>query len=67
MNAAQFRQLCMIAQGEFLRLLLAGQAQREDILRRLFDTGLYQRVQEDLSRRERELRQGDRAGKPEGG
>jgi len=57
MNAAQFRQLCMIAQGEFLRLLLAGQAQREDILRRLFDTGLYQRVQEDLSRRERELRQ----------
>lgn len=57
MNAAQFRQLCMIAQGEFLRLLLAGQAQREDILRRLFDTGLYQRVQEDLSRRERDLRQ----------
>lgn len=57
MNAAQFRQLCMIAQGEFLRLLLAGQAQREDILRRLFDTGLYQRVQEDLTRREKELRQ----------
>lgn len=48
----QFKQLCMLAQGEFLRLLLAEQKQREDILRRLFGTQLYLDVQEDLARQE---------------
>lgn len=51
----QFKQLCMLAQGEFLRLLLAEQKQREDILRRLFGTQLYLDVQEDLARQEKAL------------
>lgn len=53
----QFKQLCMLAQGEFLRLLLAGEKDREDILRRIFDTGLYLRIQEALARQAREQRQ----------
>lgn len=57
LNYEQFKQLCMLAQGEFLQLLLADEGQREDILRRIFDTGLYQRVQEDLARRAKEQRQ----------
>lgn len=55
MTYPQFKQLCMLAQGEFLRLLLAEQKQREDILRRLFGTQIYLDVQEDLARQEKEL------------
>ena len=35
----------MIAQGDFQKLLLAGTAQRVEIFRQIFHTGLYQRVQ----------------------
>ena len=36
----QFKQLCMLAQGEFLRLLLADSKSRGEILRRIFGTGI---------------------------
>lgn len=48
LNYKQFKQLCMLAQGEFRRLLLAGSDERTEILRRLFDTGLYRTVQQEL-------------------
>lgn len=49
LNYKQFKQLCMLAQGEFRRLLLAGSDERTEILRRLFDTGLYRTVQQELA------------------
>lgn len=47
-DCSQFRQTSMIAQGEFLELLLAKSDDRSKIFRRVFDTGLYRRVQDNL-------------------
>jgi exonuclease SbcC len=47
-DCSQFRQTSMIAQGEFLELLLAKSDDRAKIFRRVFDTGLYRRVQDNL-------------------
>ncbi len=44
----QFRQIVMIAQGDFRRLLQADSRERADILRRLFNTGHIQRFQRRL-------------------
>lgn len=44
----QFTQIAMIAQGDFQKLLLAGTAQRGEIFRQIFHTGLYQQVQMKL-------------------
>ena len=50
-DCRQFRQTSMIAQGEFLKLLLAGSSERSEIFRRVFDTELYQSVQNSLKER----------------
>lgn len=44
----QFTQIAMIAQGDFQKLLLAGTAERGEIFRQLFHTGLYREVQDRL-------------------
>lgn len=44
----QFTQIAMIAQGDFQKLLLAGTAERSEIFRQIFHTGLYQEVQNKL-------------------
>ncbi len=41
----QFTQVAMIAQGDFLKLLLASTDQRSDIFRKLFHTARYQKLQ----------------------
>ncbi|MBQ9085368.1 MAG: SMC family ATPase [Clostridia bacterium] len=41
-NRAQFMQIAMIAQGDFLRLLNAGTTERQDIFRSIFHTGAYE-------------------------
>ena len=52
----QFTQIAMIAQGDFLKLLLASTEERKEIFRRIFRTELYQRLQEEL--RDRAIRLG---------
>ena len=45
LNCQQFRQIAMIAQGDFQKLLLAGTEQRSEIFRQIFHTGIYQEIQ----------------------
>lgn len=49
-NGDQFRQIVMIAQGEFLRLLLAKSDERMAILGRIFDTRRFADLQQRLKR-----------------
>lgn len=44
----QFTQIAMIAQGDFQKLLLAGTAQRSEIFRQIFHTGIYRDIQMKL-------------------
>ncbi len=44
----QFTQIIMIAQGEFMRFLRAGSDERGEIFRRVFDTGMFERFQQQL-------------------
>lgn len=54
LDARQFMQTSMIAQGDFLKLLHAKSEERREIFSRLFDTGIYGKVQAELRRREKE-------------
>jgi DNA repair protein SbcC/Rad50 len=55
-RSEQFRQVIVLPQGRFRALLLASSREREEILRQLFDTAFYGRVEEALRRRGRELK-----------
>lgn len=55
-NYRQFKQIAMIAQGEFLELLLADSKERSEIFRRVFGTEFYQTASRLLKEREREER-----------
>jgi len=55
-NYRQFKQIAMIAQGEFLQLLLADSRERGDIFRHVFNTDLYRAVQQLLKNSEREAK-----------
>jgi len=44
----QFSQIAMIAQGDFMKLILADTRERQGIFREIFKTGLYQVFQERL-------------------
>lgn len=48
LDCNQFKQIAMIAQGDFLKLLLAGSDERGDIFRKIFNTSVYQTLQERL-------------------
>lgn len=50
LDCNQFKQIAMIAQGDFLKLLLAGSDERGDIFRKIFNTSIYQNLQEKLRR-----------------
>ncbi len=51
MDAPQFTQIAMIAQGDFLKLLHAESKERKRIFTKIFQTRLYYRVQEELKQR----------------
>lgn len=54
-NKEQFSQIAMIAQGEFLKLLLADTKKRSEIFREIFGTGKYQELQDALRSRSGKL------------
>ncbi len=49
-DKSQFCQIAMIAQGDFLKLLLAKTGSRIEIFREIFKTGLYNTLQDELKR-----------------
>ena len=51
----QFVRIAMIAQGEFLKLLLAGTKDRSEIFRKIFNTGLYEEFQKRAGEETRQL------------
>jgi len=52
----QFSQIAMIAQGDFLKLLLASTEERGKIFRKVFNTGIYQQFQSELKNRSSQLK-----------
>lgn len=54
-NRSQFLQIAMIAQGDFLKLLLAPTEERKKIFRQIFRTQPYQDLQERLKRESGQL------------
>lgn len=55
LDASQFTQIAMIAQGDFLKLLHAESKERKFIFSKIFQTRLYYRIQEELKKRSTEL------------
>ncbi len=53
LNKAQFMQIAMIAQGEFMELLRAKSNDKKEIFRKLFHTDLYDRIVRELDARKK--------------
>lgn len=54
-DQGQFAQIAMIAQGEYIRLLHASSRERREIFSRIFQTGIYRRIQMKLKERSNAL------------
>ena len=54
-DVRQFTQIVMIAQGDFLRLLLAKSDERKEVFSKIFDTRIFRKVQEELKDRAKQL------------
>lgn len=54
-SLAQFTQIAMIAQGDFLKLLRAETKDRSDIFRRIFNTDIYKDFQDQLKQKASDL------------
>lgn len=65
MDAAQFRQVMVLPQGQFRKLLMSDSKEREGIFEVLFQTTVYKRIEERLHEQSLDVRtrreQGDRA------
>lgn len=48
-NSKQFKQISMLAQGEFLKILFAESKDRTEIFRRIFDTDIYNQIAKKLA------------------
>ncbi|MCD7956425.1 MAG: SMC family ATPase [Lachnospiraceae bacterium] len=57
LTKGQFMQVAMIAQGEFMELLRAKSDEKKVIFRKLFQTDLYQKIEDELGRRRKEKEQ----------
>ena len=58
LNREQFSQVAMIAQGDFLKLLLAKTEDRIKIFRQIFNTAIYKTIQDKLRAEEKSIREG---------
>lgn len=60
-NAKQFKQIAMLAQGEFLKILFAESKDRTEIFRKIFDTNIYnltaKKLKENLKENEEKLKE----------
>jgi len=52
LDSSQFSRIAMIAQGDFLKLLLASTKERQEIFRSLFKTDCYSKLQDRLKKDE---------------
>jgi len=55
LSVDQFRQVMVLPQGQFRKLLTAGSADREKIFSQLFQTGVYAKLEEALKRQALDL------------
>lgn len=56
LEVEQFRQVMVLPQGQFRKLLLADSKEREAIFGQLFQTGIYKRIEDSLKQRALELK-----------
>ena len=56
-RSSQFRQVVLLPQGDFRRLLTANSAERQEIMQTLFKTELFQVIEEKLKAQAQELKQ----------
>ena len=57
MDENQFRQIVMLAQGNFQKLLMSDTSKRQDILREIFGTGIYALFQEKIHKKTKDIAQ----------
>ncbi|MTI55447.1 AAA family ATPase [Geosporobacter ferrireducens] len=55
-KSSQFRQVIMLPQGQFRKLLMADSVERQDIMEKLFQTEMYRKIEELLKKSAKELR-----------
>lgn len=53
-DVKQFKQISMLAQGEFLKILFADSKDRTEIFRKIFDTYIYENIKNKLNNRQKE-------------
>ena len=56
----QFSQIVMLPQGEFRKLLTSDTENKEEILRRIFRTGMFQRLEDRFYEKSRQLKEAHR-------
>ena len=52
-TAKQFKQIAMLAQGEFLKILFADSKERTEIFRRVFDTSIYDLISKKIGEKQK--------------
>lgn len=55
LDADQFTQIAMIAQGEFMKLLQASSNKRKEIFAKIFDTKIYWQLQDELRKKTKSI------------
>lgn len=50
-DSKQFKQIAMLAQGEFLKILFTGTDERKIIFRKIFDTNVYNEITQKIAER----------------
>ena len=56
-NEKQFKQIAMLAQGEFLKILFAESKDRTEVFRRIFDTGIYNLITRKLGEKQKKSKE----------